>query len=306
MLVRDCNSVEEIVRDVLNLTRWDRLSLSNSEVTYYFRGERKAHPDEASILTAYQKPGVCYTDERIDHESDIFNEALRTFPEEFAHDRTTFEKLVRMEHYGYPTRLMNVTPKLMTALGMVRSEGYSPQPEDDGRNGFIHVYRVRNDRIKYGTSDTVTALSNLARLKKERVTLNDLCYLEAECKNDRAGFFWKDGSETSKALVRDIQKVWCVRPMINNIRMNFQIGEFFLFGCRDQKECLETVFDECDYDCEDAISNGIARIGIIAITPSAKRELNEFKEMLDIGDERLYPDFEHHAKMIRDKYKKGE
>ena len=174
------------MREVLDLVRWDRSRRDGSDVAYYFRGERKAHPDEVSFLSAPQKPGVYYALDRLKHESDIFNEALRAFPEEFAKDRTTFEKLVRMEHYGYPTRLMNVTPKLMTALGMVRSEGYAPNAEDDEQNGYIHVYRVRESRIKYGTSDTVTALSNLARLKSERVTMDDLCYLAAECQNDRA------------------------------------------------------------------------------------------------------------------------
>lgn len=296
----------DVMREVLDLVRWDRSRRDGSDVAYYFRGERKAHPDEVSLLSAPQKPGVYYALDRLKHESDIFNEALRAFPEEFAKDRTTFEKLVRMEHYGYPTRLMNVTPKLMTALGVVRSEGYAPNAEDDEQNGYIHVYRVRESRIKYGTSDTVTALSNLARLKSERVTMDNLCYLAAECKNDRAGFFWEKGSKTSEELLHDIHKVWCVHPMANNIRVNFQVGEFFLFGCDEQKKCLETTFDESDYDREDATSYGIARIGVFAVNPSAKRELEDFRTTLDIGDERLYPDFEHHSKMIRDKYKKKE
>lgn len=302
-----CDSVADIVREVFDLVRWDRdrLRPDGHEVFYYFRGERKAFPDESTFLTRPQCPGVYYTDKRLEHESDIFNEALRTFPEEFSKDRTTFEKLTRMEHYCYPTRLMNVTPKLITALGMVKSEGYDPKPEDSVMNGYVHVYRVRGDRIKYGTSDTVTALSNLARIKKERVTISDLSYLVAECKNDRAGFFWDENSETSHALQRDIQKVWCVRPMVNNIRMNFQVGEFFLFGCGEQKTPINTTFDECNYDDEDSPSYGIARIGIIAVTPMAKKELQEFEQTLDIGDERLYPDFEHHSKMLRNKYKKG-
>lgn len=197
MKYAECQSVVDALREVLDLVRWDRSRWGDSDIAYYFRGERRAHPDEASLLSAPQKPGVYYSSDRLEHESDIFNEAVRAFPEEFAKDRTTFEKLVRMEHYGYPTRLMNVTPKLLTALGMVRSAGYAPKTEDDERNGYIHVYRVRESRIKYGTSDTVTALSNLARLKSERVTMDDLRYLEAECKNDRAGFFWEKGSATS-------------------------------------------------------------------------------------------------------------
>ena len=300
-----CDTVADIVREAFDLVRWDRNRLRSDGhgVLYYFRGEKKEHTPLAS---AKLTPGIYRDPGQLKHESDIFNEALRAFPEEFAKDRTTFEILTRMQHYGYPTRLADVTPKLMTAIGMVRSEGAGPEQEDRERDGYIHVYRVRADRIKYGTSDTVTALSNLARLKNERVTLDDLRYLEAECKNERAGFFWDEGSETSRALQRDIQKVWCVRPMVNNIRVNFQAGEFFLFGCGENKAALDASFEEYDYDNEDAATFGIARIGVLAVTPSAKEELDEFKETLDIGDERLYPDFAHHSKMLKDKYKKGD
>lgn len=297
-----CYSVADIVREAFDLVREDRSRQDVSDVCYYFRGERKEH---SPIASAKLTSGIYRNSEQAKHESDIFNEALRAFPEEFAKDRTTFEMLTRMQHYGYPTRLADVTPKLMTAIGMVRSEGATPKSEDRDRDGYIHVYRVRADRIKYGTSDTVTALSNLARLKNERVTLDDLRYLEAECKNERAGFFWDAGSETSERLVRDIQKVWCVRPMVNNIRVNFQAGEFFLFGCGENKAELDASFEEYDYDNEDAATFGIARIGVLTVTPSAKAELNEFKEALDIGDERLYPDFAYHSTMLRNKYKKG-
>jgi len=303
MLIRDCNSVAEVFGEVLDLVRRDRAQFDDGSVMYYFRGENRNIYGGDDVPNYPSIPGICRKEKLLDNEAEIYNEALRAFPEEFARDRTTFERLSRMQHYGYPTRLLDVSPKLMTALGMVRSLGDSADESVKSRNGFVRVYRVRDDRIKYGTSDTVTALSNLARIKRDHVRIEDLQYLTAECKNERAGFFWEKGSKTTDALERDIQKVWCVRPMVNNIRLNFQAGEFFLFGCHDNKRKLEVTFHENEYDDEHSPTYGIAEIATIVVTSAAKKELDEFAECLDIGDERLYPDFAHHSKWIQNKFK---
>ena len=304
MKYAECHSVADIVREVFDLVRWDRSRAHGGRVAYYFRGENANHDGGDDVPRDLLRPGICRDDSLLKFEPEIFNEALRVFPEEFVRDRTTFEILTRMQHYGYPTRLLDVTPKPMTAMGMVRSQGNRGDETRKRRNGFIHVFRVNADRIKYGTSDTVTALSNLARIKSDHVTIEDLRYLKAECQNERAGFFWEKGSKITEALERDVQKVWCVRPMVNNIRVNFQAGEFFLFGCHDQKKPLQATFAESEYDDSRSPTEGIARIGILTVTPRAKEEMDDFVECLDIGDERLYPDFAHHSEMLREKYKK--
>lgn len=302
MQYRDCNSIADVVREVFDLIRKDRSCLRENDVSYYFRGESHNYECEGSdnVPQKPQRPSIYYEGNNwIAHESDFFNEALRTYPEEFSRDKSTFEILTRMQHYGYPTRLMDVTSKLATAIGIVISKGYEGV-DYQKRNGFIHVYRVKNEGIKYGTSDTVTALSNIARLKQKRFLYEPggLRYLGAECKNERAGFFIEEGCETTKSLRRDLKKVFCVKPMVNNIRANFQLGEFFLFGCNDKKKCLDATFSEADYDNESAATEGIARIGIITLTSRAKEEAHEMSDYLDIGEHRLYPDFWHHSRHL--------
>ena len=291
------------MREIFDLIRSDGSRFTKGEVTYYFRGENRDFrvPNEVSRYKTV--PGIYREDGHLEHESDFFNEALRTYPEEFSRDKSTFEILTRMQHYGYPTRLMDVTSKLTTAIGMVANKGYDGK-DYTVENGFIHVYRVKTERIKYGTSDTVTALSNLARLKSDHVTFDEesLRYLGAECKNERVGFYVKEGSAVTEKLRRDLRKVFCVKPMVNNIRVNFQLGEFFLFGCNEQKECLDVTFDECDYDDPSAATEGIAQIGIVTLTPKAKRDAREMADYLDIGEHRLYHDFQHHSQMLKERY----
>ena len=306
MQYRDCNSIADVVREVFDLIRNDSSRFTKGEVSYYFRGENRNFKIPNEVPRYKTIPGIYREDGHLEHESDFFNEALRTYPEEFSRDKSTFEILTRMQHYGYPTRLLDVTSKLMTAVGMVSNKGYDLQDYSD-QNGFIHVYRVKTGRIKYGTSDTVTALSNIARLKSDHVTFNEegLRYLGAECRNERAGFYVKEDSKVTKLLRRDLRKVFCVKPMVNNIRINFQLGEFFLFGCNEQKKCLDATFDECDYDNPAAATEGIAEIGIIIMTPKAKKNSCEMSDYLDIGEHRLYPDFQHHSQILKERYKNG-
>ena len=306
MQYRDSNSVADVVREIFDLIRSDSSRFLKGEVTYYFRGENRNFKVPNEVPRYKTIPGIYREDGHLEHESDFFNEALRTYPEEFSRDKSTFEILTRMQHYGYPTRLLDVTSKLMTAVGMVSNKGYDLQDYSD-QNGFIHVYRVKTGRIKYGTSDTVTALSNIARLKSDHATFNEegLRYLGAECRNERAGFYVKEDSKVTKLLRRDLRKVFCVKPMVNNIRINFQLGEFLLFGCNEQKKCLDATFDECDYDNPAAATEGIAEIGIIIMTPKAKKNSCEMSDYLDIGEHRLYPDFQHHSQILKERYKNG-
>ena len=309
MEIRRADDVPDTFREIFNLTEWDAKTADGRNARYYFRGERCNFKNPGSTMPPCEPPlpGVYRNDQWIENESYIFNEAIRTFPDQFRNDRTTFEKLTRMQHYGYATRLLDVTPKIATALAMVlQPDGKGDTHMDE--TGFIHVYRVRKDRIKYSTGDTVTALANLARIKPDHVHVKDLRYLAYECQNERAGFHWEiegerdgDGLKVSEQLCRDIQQVWCIRPVINNPRIDFQVGEFFIFGCRDRKEKLETTFYESDYRSRGCATEGIARIGVVALSPYAKKDAVNHSEALDIGLERIYPDFHYHSQVINER-----
>ena len=291
------HSVSEILSLVFDVIRRDRICQDDADIEYYFRGDEENflspgafYPAETALVpTLFREPKL------LEHESDIFNEVLRTFPLHFKDDGTTFEIL---------TRMLDVTPKVTTALGMVIAH-----EQNLDHCGFIHVFRVARNKIKYSTGDTVTALSNLARLKNDHVRIGNLKYLAYECQNERAGFHWEeegrranDFLNVSLRLDSDIGKVWCVKPVINNIRIDVQKGVFFIFGCNDRKEKLRATFDEVDYLDKASPTCGIARIGVMTICPQAKREAYEMKEFLDIEESRIYPDFEHHARLLKEKF----
>ena len=309
MVYRECNTVAEVFHEVFELVKWDRshveTATDDDKVAYYFRAENKNYAPKGSPCPPSMPaiPSLFRDDKYIQNEHVIFNEAIRCYPREFPAEETTFERLTRMAHFELPTRLLDVSPRLATAIGMASLQS----PGDDEKefftwNGFIRVYRVNKEKIKYSTSDTIVALSNLARIKTDNIDISNLRYLAYECMNERAGFYWKEGSDVSQKLMDDIKKVWCVRPVNNNVRIQAQRGEFFIFGCENNKEKIEASFSESDYNNPDAATNGIAEIGIITLTPSLKQEVKNMADILDVTEDRLYPDFGRFHNVIKERF----
>ena len=308
-LSMQCTTVSDAFREVFDLVRRDSCRFdsfdSDSRFKYYFRGLNKNFEDPGSCCPPCTRPvpSLNRDDNYIKNEHIIFNESIRLYPQDFPSGETTFERLTRMEHFEIPTRLLDVTSRLATALGMTVFPGANDKDDDIlDMCGVVRVFRVKESRIKYSTSDTVVALSNLARIAPDHVTIDNLRYLAYECQNERAGFYWEEGSDVSNMLKRDIKKVWCVRPVNNNVRIQAQRGEFFIFGCGDKKKPLNVTFSEADYGNPHAPSEGIAEIGILTVTPELKHELKEMAEILDVTEDRLYPDFGRFHKVIKKRF----
>lgn len=152
MVYRECNTVADVFREVFELVKWDRSHIETGEeddkVAYYFRAENKNYAQKGSPCPPSMPatPSLFRDEKYRQNEHIIFNEAIRCYPQEFPAGETTFERLTRMAHFGLPTRLLDVSPRLATAVGMASLQS----PGDDEKefftwNGFIRVYRVNID-----------------------------------------------------------------------------------------------------------------------------------------------------------------
>ena len=180
MVCQTAKSIEVVFRLALRITSEDeRLNVRPGvKVSCFFWGENQNYQgrEHAVYPSAGFKPGIYRNPKHLARETWFVNEAIRLFSEEFQSDHTTFERLTRLQRFGFPMRLADVTQNLFVATAFACMKGYDDLAKlpADQRMGFVHVYRINNERIKYSTGDTVTALSKLAMLAADKIALKNL------------------------------------------------------------------------------------------------------------------------------------
>ena len=137
--------------------------------TRFFRG----HGDEGWQML----PSIYRETYLIENEDKIIKDALTYCPDDFLPSDTLFEKLVKLQHYGYSTRLLDLTTNALVALYF---SAWNKDHHD--KNGELIILDIPDEQIKYGDSDTVAILSAISLQKKYFSILdykNDLEILRA-------------------------------------------------------------------------------------------------------------------------------
>lgn len=302
-----CQSFWQVLRAVEELVGEYRAKSRYRNCRFFFRGEYHRYPDGGDVpLPASQCiPSLFRKLCHYRNERKIFYEALRRYPGDFTAGMTTFDMLAKMQHYQVMTRLLDITSDVRLATAMATLPFDDVPSAYNDHTAFISVYAVHEDRIKYTDSDTVSMIANLARLDDEKVKFDDLGSLSYEVARERPGFDW---NACGKEVVRgDLQKVWCVLPVLRNERVKLQSGAFLLFGCRDRKGLLRPTFSESDFADSESPSEGIARIGHVAIDGGRKKCMaQELGEFVAMARHDFYPEMPIYAREFQNELEKQE
>ncbi len=225
------------------------------------------------------------------NENNLIREAIIRCPADFPDSCTFFERLVRLQHYGLPTRLLDVTSNALAAL-------YFACREKERTSGEVLVFDIPDEDVKYYNSDTVAAIANLAR----RPYSFDLSCLpttrDAFNKDPEIERLLHDICEDKPAFrplieMCDLQRVICVRAKLDNARIARQDGAFLLFGIRDKKSRSASIPKDwitCGNEARRIIFSNKYRI---------KKELEQF----GISEQTLFPELDYQTKSIVRRFK---
>lgn len=211
------------IKDMLDFINSNPSNDSNFE--RFYRGVNKVHTIEEDL----PRLARLNCKDLKDKESYIIKQALTYRPEYFKDCHSAIEKLEMLQHYRFPTRLLDVSTNPLVALYFA----CSGQEDIDGQ---INVYDIKSSNIKYNDSDTVSVLANLA-------------FMPSDFNLDLQGYNKKPNNNYSnyKKLIHQIRTeksyfegdiaaehlqgyIVCVKPIVNNPRMAAQEGAFLLFG----------------------------------------------------------------------------
>lgn len=143
--MNEINSINDLV-NILN-----DLGAVDAQKTRLFRGQADQTWDLLPSIYRKDKPDL------IRHENKIIKDAFANCPDDFSSSDTLFEKLVKLQHYGYRTRLLDLTANALVALYFACWD--SRYYDKDGE--FI-ILDIPNKEVKYSDSDTVAILAALS------------------------------------------------------------------------------------------------------------------------------------------------
>jgi hypothetical protein len=199
--------------------------------------------------------------------------------------------LVKLQHYGLPTRLLDVTSNALAAL-------YFACREKERTAGEVIVFDIPSEEVKYYNSDTVALISNVAR-RPPSFDLDDLPPKREDFNKDREIARLLHDIREDKPAFRpliqrdDLRRVICVRAKLDNVRIARQDGAFLLFGIRDAK-------NRCAFIPKDWIvcGNDSKRI-VFSNKHRIKKELEQF----GISEQTLFPELDYQTKSIVQRFK---
>jgi hypothetical protein len=262
-----------------------------------FRGQRDSSwPSVAGIFRPDLK-------ELLKNEKSAIRDLISVHPNEFASDETMFDKLVRMQHFGLPTRLLDVSRNALIALCFATDPGTDSRKSSDG---MVTAFAIPPERVKYFDSDSVSCLANLANMTYEE---KDVIYrLRESIKGDISSAanikkFNKNGViERLHQFIRsekpyflsiidpiDLFKPYYVHPKMSNRRILAQSGAFILYGINPPKSMF---FPDTINETPFIVPKG-EKIAI-------RQEL----EKLGINESTLFPEIDKAAARIKNQYKK--
>lgn len=230
------------------------------KIKLYFRGQSKIY-DNTFLPSLYRNDRLKF------NINNIYSEIFAKFYYEFKDDKTLFDKLVRMQHFKIPTKLLDVTEDILVAM-------FFASKDDKNDDGVIFSFFVSNNSIIYPNNPLSTILSHFFQfeLKKDLYKSSFNFKLErAYTKYDmyelinvksalRKKYDFSFASPICAAkneinfnenmfYTNDLTGIYFAVPNYTNPRITRQRGAFVMGGLSKEDSLLESIFHLDDISC---------------------------------------------------------
>ncbi|MDR3765155.1 MAG: FRG domain-containing protein [Acidobacteriota bacterium] len=261
-----------------------------------YRGQRDASwPIVAGIFRPELK-GL------LEDEKRAVRKLISVQPHEFASDETMFDKLVRMQHFGLPTRLLDVSRNALVALFFATEPGL---PGSKPSNGMVTAFAIPQELEKYYDSDSVSCIANLANMtsgeKDEIYRLRESLGKDISSAGSIKKFNKNGVIERLLQFIRaekpyfqpimnpiDLFVSYYVHPKMSNRRILAQSGAFILYGIAPPKTMfIPHLIEETQF----------------VVPQGEKGPIREALNNIGINESTLFPEIDKAAARIKNDYK---
>ena len=304
-------STIEHVQDLLRLLkhlqqRWVH-SPFDDPMTPYFRGH--------SSISRQLTPRAMHGNLR-DFENEMLTALLTSYPDHFNNTEGWFDKLAIAQHFGLPTRLLDVTRNPLVGLYFAAQEiSVADAADNVDENGCLHVFGVHRHQMRSFDSDTISVLANFTRLSRQdqiwlmtnsgvgvsdgsRDDYEDFRYGYRDILTKLQHFVAREKPYFQNRIdPRDLFRVYLVEPKIAFDRIRSQSGAFLISAFHESFE-PEAIFNaSAGYRVYDHYS--------LIIPQKKKHQIRTELRRLNITKETLFPGLASASEAIFDNYKQN-
>lgn len=235
----------------------------------------------------------------LEGEHLLFRELLTTEPLSFNNDISGFDILTRMQHYGMPTRMLDISSNPLTALY------FACENLKHDEDGEVILISTKKSDICFYDSDKISCLTNLAKLNATQK--DQLAQYIIKCQKDdptKSILDEKDMTEKyyeqylhfilnekpyfkPRIEIKDLKNIFFVKGRLNQERIIAQSGSFLIFGLD-----TEAISDN---------SHSNFTVHKIRIKKDDKKTILDELDLLNINQRTVYPSMENSAKYIKNK-----
>ena len=287
--------VSDFISKVLKINGLINRSNENREVFYRGHGKHSYQLLPSLLREDPNGKGKVY----LEGEHLLFRELLTMEPNSFSNDISGFDILTRMQHYGMPTRLLDISSNPLTALY------FACENLKHDEDGEVLLISVKKTDVCFYDSDKISCLTNLAKLTASQK--DHLSQYIIKCqKNDSKKVLLNDSDLSEKVYeqylhcilnekpyfkprieIKDLKNTFCVKGRLNQERIIAQSGSFLIFGL-DAEAIPENGNDDFNVDR-------------IRIKKDDKKSILEELDLLNINQRTVYPSIENSAKYIKNR-----
>ncbi|RGV57235.1 FRG domain-containing protein [Bacteroides intestinalis] len=271
------SSLSEYINEITDFR--ERILNEGKSETLYFRGQSDSSWDI--------RPSI-FRNSLVSAESKIIQTAMARVPHEFKECSSSFEELTKLQHYGLPTRLLDVTMNPLVALYFACSSSEITKDKDSNDvccDGIVYICQGYEEHEK---SLKAKILSSLAKMNiTSGTTLRNL--------KDRLDIKENYAPESFIDLIQD--SIF-VMPSYSNTRLIRQSGAFLITGA------IKIIIDENDI-WNSKVSKSIRNLNDeidknhILISGDAKYSILDELDFVNINESTLFPELEHQMSHIK-------